>query len=365
MLHRKKKEPAFLEISRELLNLIRQGEWQYGDKVPSERTLAEQRKISRGTARLALQELEKGGYIERQGTRHSIVVSGNRQDTVRLVFLSDATEISPDTMSYSNWTLAQDYFCGFLNACADCGGQLVFRSVPRIKSVSVMEKLVRELVNNCDGVLMTNSMPETAEYLIREKLPVALISLNNIAGASTYTYDSRKICRQAARLLLDKGYRKCGLIVADGSRSAIEYREKISGFTHQFADGQLEILPEYNFEIPATEFDEVCRILDQKLPRDAAVLPDVFLTFSPVYSLAFYRLAVERNWHFPDDCAILGYGNKPDEMLAAIAKLTYISLPYYEIGYKAAAEMIESVRNGQKLPELTYLDAQIVNGQTI
>ena len=64
MLHRKKKEPAFLEISRELLNLIRQGEWQYVDKVPSERTLAEQRKISRGTARLALQELEKGGYID-------------------------------------------------------------------------------------------------------------------------------------------------------------------------------------------------------------------------------------------------------------------------------------------------------------
>jgi len=56
-------------VAEQIMSAIEQGEYQIGDKLPSERAIAEQMKVSRNSVREALSALQKLGAIEsRAGT---------------------------------------------------------------------------------------------------------------------------------------------------------------------------------------------------------------------------------------------------------------------------------------------------------
>ncbi|MBR6239302.1 MAG: FadR family transcriptional regulator [Clostridia bacterium] len=59
-----KKTKLYEEISRQIISLINNGELKPGDKLPPERSLAEQLGVSRTAVREALRALESMGYIE-------------------------------------------------------------------------------------------------------------------------------------------------------------------------------------------------------------------------------------------------------------------------------------------------------------
>jgi len=64
MLEPLKKTRLYEEIVKQLVELIKQGKLQPGDKLPSERQLAEDLQVSRTAIREALRSMESMGYIE-------------------------------------------------------------------------------------------------------------------------------------------------------------------------------------------------------------------------------------------------------------------------------------------------------------
>src|SRR5262245_48441965 len=68
------KGPLYASIKQELLSKIERGTWQIDHKLPSEEELQEQYKVSRGTIRRALSELEIEGYISRTAAKRSVVI---------------------------------------------------------------------------------------------------------------------------------------------------------------------------------------------------------------------------------------------------------------------------------------------------
>ncbi|MGB0386038.1 MAG: GntR family transcriptional regulator [Ardenticatenaceae bacterium] len=70
---KKRKKPLYAIIEEELLSKIERGTWPIGHQLPSEQELQEQYKVSRGTVRHALRELELGGYINRMSGRGTFV----------------------------------------------------------------------------------------------------------------------------------------------------------------------------------------------------------------------------------------------------------------------------------------------------
>jgi GntR family transcriptional repressor for pyruvate dehydrogenase complex len=70
---------AFEEIANQIRGLISTGQLKPGDRLPSERALAEELQVSRNTLREALRALELGGLLElRKGaTGGAFIVSGN------------------------------------------------------------------------------------------------------------------------------------------------------------------------------------------------------------------------------------------------------------------------------------------------
>jgi GntR family transcriptional regulator len=65
--------PLYLQLTAQLIHLIEEGELKPGDKIASERELSETLKVSRITARLAIQELFKSGLIYRQQGRGTFI----------------------------------------------------------------------------------------------------------------------------------------------------------------------------------------------------------------------------------------------------------------------------------------------------
>ena len=65
--------PRYLQIKNYLIGKIESGEFQKDEKLPSERELSERFKISRMTARNAIVELVRDGYVYRNGAKGTFV----------------------------------------------------------------------------------------------------------------------------------------------------------------------------------------------------------------------------------------------------------------------------------------------------
>jgi GntR family transcriptional regulator, N-acetylglucosamine utilization regulator len=74
----KRKGPLYARIREELLSKIERGIWPVDHKVPTENELIEQYKVSRGTVRQALSELETEGYITRIAAKGTFVTRTTR-----------------------------------------------------------------------------------------------------------------------------------------------------------------------------------------------------------------------------------------------------------------------------------------------
>lgn len=70
-------EPAYAQIEARIAELVRSGALAIGDRVPSERDLADWSGVSRPTARAALSALARAGLLERGVGRRGTTVTAN------------------------------------------------------------------------------------------------------------------------------------------------------------------------------------------------------------------------------------------------------------------------------------------------
>jgi DNA-binding LacI/PurR family transcriptional regulator len=118
-------------------------------------------------------------------------------------------------------------------------------------------------------------------------------------------------------------------------------------------------------EVLALEPDEeqAYKKLNSLLPEDKALLPDAFFCTTQVTSFALLRLANERNWVVPDDFMIMGYSNDM-KMRPTIPMLTYVRIPYYEMGKTACRLLADKILNDIQIPEETIIPAELIIGET-
>lgn len=72
--------PLYLQLTAQLIEKIEQGELKPGDKIASEREMAEMLNVSRITARLAIQEMLKSGLVYREQGRGTFVAESKMRN---------------------------------------------------------------------------------------------------------------------------------------------------------------------------------------------------------------------------------------------------------------------------------------------
>lgn len=98
--------PKYIQIKNFIIKKIESGEYQVGDKIPSENELSKQFNVSRLTANCAIKELTSAGIVERVRGKGTFIKEVKKQylSSPSLVFL-DNIKLSDDINSTKKHTL--------------------------------------------------------------------------------------------------------------------------------------------------------------------------------------------------------------------------------------------------------------------
>ena len=73
-------EPAYKQLCEKIIKAITEGELKPGDRLPSEAALYHSTGLSKGTIRMAYEELEHRGALKEAGEAEPISRNGDRKD---------------------------------------------------------------------------------------------------------------------------------------------------------------------------------------------------------------------------------------------------------------------------------------------
>ena len=230
-----------------VLDDIRQGTLRSGDRVPSEKELAQAHGVSRITSMRALQNLKRAGLVERirgkgtyvardLGHLAKIPASDRRPSRRARRLTSRIAFVLPDASSA--------YGLELLNAieerASESGLSLVFkrtRGVQRDEEHAV-DKLIRS--GSVDGLIV---FPVNGEFynasllrLVLEQRPLVLVDryLKGIAATSVYT-DNAAAARELTGYVLDRGHEHVAF-VSSPPRNTSSIEDRLHGFRTAFSE---------------------------------------------------------------------------------------------------------------------------------
>lgn len=102
-----KDPPLYKILCNDIVHKIYNGEYQPGEKLPSERMLSATYEISRVTVRQALAELEKNGYLYRVHGNGTFVSKPKINTQLSSSFYSFSTEV--ERLGYTNRNIVNDF----------------------------------------------------------------------------------------------------------------------------------------------------------------------------------------------------------------------------------------------------------------
>ena len=138
------KDPIYRTIGETLIRQIQKGKLHSGDRVPSERELANLWGISRGTARFALKKLETEGYVERQGARGTFIRPFPGQIR-NVVFAFPEELISPDILAPECWALSSELYRGLMFGASKLDMKVFFEHFREKVSASERREQLKRL----------------------------------------------------------------------------------------------------------------------------------------------------------------------------------------------------------------------------
>lgn len=240
--------PLYEKIKLSIKNDIAKGKYSIGDRIPSERAIAEQFLVSRITAQRALNDLQQEGLLEKQTGRKGLFVPNpiqapQKQTSLIAVVIDDIR----DTFGAEIFRGIEDYLWSQKIHTVICDVDRNFKKV---------EQYFYSLLNqNISGVIFAPVIDigyeEKNKHLIsileKAKIPFTLIDryipgiLSNYVG--TNHYESAKLM---TKHLLSQGYRR--IILANGlDCSSMNDRKR--GFIDAYHESNIPLNPLFIIQI--------------------------------------------------------------------------------------------------------------------
>lgn len=342
-----------------LVRQMRTGKLKPGSRLPGERALADLLKISRGTARIALQELEHEGFIERVPSRGAFIKTKGETRQVRLALIFPEAGISTEYLYYSNWAIASEVQRGLLEGSMMNNSVMSFQYIPVDDAERNPEKYADKLAKEYDGVLFPSSQHgKLMEELKRRNYP--FVSIAEDDSVPYITYNRHNICVEAVNYLLSCKAEKIIVLRQEG---ASDFDRKLQAIKEVYKNNNIKFTKENILEIPQDKIgDHVVERL-KKVFDSKSKLPDVFFCTYPEAAFYVFRFAEEMGHKIPDDFMLMGYGNNV-RLSPMVSRLTHVELPYYEMGQAGCKALIDKILYGKDIPSVQKLDAKLIIGKT-
>lgn len=232
-------QPLYKQIQENIKDQIKQGTLRPGDRVLSEKELAEKYLVSQITSKNALIGLAEEGWVKRIQGRGTFVaetastsqIQTGYRDLIGVILPSMKTKVDQNLL---NFIEKHAYEAGF---------QILLR-ITR-ESVEEESKSIQRFIDyGVKGLIIfpteSENYNETIIQLSFNKFPVVLIDrfFKNIRVASV-TSDNIQGVYDAVKYLLNKGYRKIAYISPENTNSVTE--DRALGFEKAFSEQHFPI----------------------------------------------------------------------------------------------------------------------------
>ncbi len=354
-----KAEPLYKQIQEKIKNKIQSGELRPGDRVPSEKELAQQYHVSQITSKNALIGLADEGIVERIKGKGTFIKKNNKYSAaaplaefsykgiIGLIIPTMKTQVDQQLLNYiEKYVRANGY-------------ELIIRitresQIEETNAVNMFRQL------NVKGLIIFPT--EKATYneailkLTIDQFPLVLIDryLENI---NTYSVSSENLngTYEAISYLLDKGHENIGLISRPNTNTATN--ERISGFEKAFLDKDLNINKNLWCLL---DFDIISKQATETIGTFLKDRPGVTAVFSMNAELAKYTYTAVREIgkQVPQDIEIVSFD--PTRNTA----ISYIQQNVKEIS-KTAVRLLVKQLNDEYEPERLFIPVEFVTASSL
>ncbi|SMQ84642.1 DNA-binding transcriptional regulator, LacI/PurR family [Bacillus sp. OV166] len=373
--------PLYEKIYTYILEKIQDGDLNKGNRVPSEKELAEKFNVSRITSKKALDILAEKKVIERIRGKGSFVttvppvpdelnhnlkdvfIPTSEEDEMRLVGL-----VLPDFSEYFglNFVKTVEKVCSKLNIHL-----LIKRTYGLIEEE---EKTITSMLQlGVDGLIM---IPVNGEHYNNALLKIVLNDFPFVLAdrflkgipASSVSTDNTLASQQLTDYLISLGHEKIAIISPPPEGiSAIE--ERINGFHIAFSRQGLKLNPDYMLtnlmsSLPLNVHSEQLKQIKEedldKIKRFILQHPELTAFVVCEYDLVLLLSVIlkELGKKIPEDYSVVCFDNPYTNLEP---KFTYIK-QNEEIMAEKAVDLLLAKLNGESVPQHIYIKFDLVKG---
>ncbi len=319
----------------ELRKQIRAGKYPHGQKLPDERALAKQFKVSRGTIRQALDILEQERLIIRQQGRGTFVSS---PDFVNMV--QNGTKLVGE-MVFEREYYFETVIQGSAILAANRGYMITTGSNASKEEGDVT---VKQFINNeIRGVIMTPRQEYSLEHwqqFVEHNIPVVFIDdLIPCVREDAVIVDNYEGTFMAVEHLVNLGHRKLAYVGHCKIRDIPCRPERRRGFIEACAEFGISIPDGWILEATDEDYHERISSLLNNPNR-----PTCVVCYNDTWATRVINIAREFGISVPNDLSVIGFDNSKLAEEYYIP-LTSIAPKKKEMGMKSMEILIEKIEN--------------------
>jgi LacI family transcriptional regulator len=351
---------AETKVADVLRQQIRNRYYRPGDRLPTERILAEDLNVDRRVVRTAINELVRDGVVTRRPGCRPVVGSLNgEQAGEQGAAASSASTSSPisDFIALSMWpgdgvledtaTSQQRIFWGMNYALKNAGYHAVFLALDQVSNEEMTaereaEHLRYVLEHGFAGMVFYPYAYRSNHVLVQEvarKVPMVMIDRRIPSVEVDFVgVDNRQATFDMTMSLIRQGHKRIAYVTKCEQIHTVQ--DRIQGYLDAV---HRERLTECVLVIPSAPYAQGWTVADLVfgLPREsrptAVVAFNDYATVDVIHSLERMGLSV------PQDLALTGFDNIVSTLPNGVG-LTTIAQPYEEIGQKAVELLLRRIK---------------------
>jgi GntR family transcriptional regulator of arabinose operon len=356
-------KPKYQVIIDDIKSEILSGNYNVGEKIPTESSIQEKYKVSRHTVRKAISELSKEGFLRSEkgsGTyvsnQYQSKSGGNSNSKIIGVITTYISDyIFPSIIRGIEGRLNEDNY-SLLLASTNNDVEQEKKALEMMLSFGVDGLIVEPTKSNLYN-------PNISYYLSFKEQDVPFIMINahyEELDVPFFCLDDVQSSYLATKELISKGHTQIGLI---SKMDDLQGKYRMKGYIKALGEAKLRFQPEQVLSFDTETKLDLYTNLKEFLNKNRDVLTAI-VCYNDEVGLEVANVCRQLNISVPGKLSIIGQDNSYISKNANI-NLTTLTHPQEQMGRDAADWIIKKLHGRKNLPKETYYQPVLIEGETV
>ncbi|WP_313639971.1 GntR family transcriptional regulator [Paenibacillus sp.] len=356
-------KPKYQVIIDDIKSKILSGNYNVGEQIPTESALQSMYEVSRQTVRKAILELSNEGFLRSEKGSGTYVSNQYRSKTG----LSSHKKTIGVITTYISDYIFPSIIRGIESRMNEDNYSLLLASTNN--DVAQEKKALEMMLSyGVDGLIIEPTKsnlynPNIAYYLSFKEQDIPIIMINAFYEEIELPYlclDDVQSSYLATKELITKGHTQIGLIA---KMDDLQGKYRMKGYIKALEEAKLRFYPEQIFSFITESKHTLSTDLKDFLNKNRETLTAI-VCYNDEVGLEVVNACRQLDISIPEELSIIGQDNSYIAKNANI-KLTTLTHPQETMGRDAADWVIKKLQGKKDLPNNTYYQPVLIEGETV